>query len=242
MEPVNDVAEFSLTNVAVVLAGGTGNRFGVERPKQFLQVGGMSILERSVWAFESHPAIDEIAVVVHPDYLTELSEMVLSNGWHKVMHVLPGGHERYESSLAALRAYEHAKVRNILFHDAARPLVSSRIISDVVNALQNHEAVDVAVPVTDTILQTDSTGEFISAVPDRNQLRASQTPQAFRQTVIQEAYRRALASGPLTTTDDCGVLLRYMPEVPVFIVPGEESNFKVTYPSDIIRLKQYLAE
>ncbi|MBO7646879.1 MAG: 2-C-methyl-D-erythritol 4-phosphate cytidylyltransferase [Bacteroidales bacterium] len=242
MEPVNDVAEFTLTNVAVVLAGGAGNRFGAEKPKQFLQVGRMSILERSVSAFESHPAIDEIAVVVHPDYLAEVSRMVSSNGWHKVKQLLPGGHERYESSLAALRAYDHAKVRNMLFHDAARPLVSARIISDVLNALQNHEAVDVAVPVTDTILQTDSTGEFINAVPDRNQLRASQTPQAFRFSVIQEAYSRALASGPLTTTDDCGVLLRYMPEIPVFIVPGDEANFKVTYPSDVVRLKQYLAE
>lgn len=202
----------------------------------------MSILERSVWAFEAHPAIDEIAVVVHPDFLTEVSEMVSANGWRKVKHLLPGGRERYESSLAALRAYEKGPECNVLFHDAARPLVSSRMITDVVNALQNHQAVDVAVPVTDTILQTDDSGDFICAVPDRNTLRASQTPQAFRLSVIQEAYRRALASGPLATTDDCGVVLRFMPEIPIFIVPGEEANFKVTYPSDVTRLKQYLDE
>lgn len=242
MESVNDIEKLPPTNVAVILAGGAGHRFGGEEPKQFLQVGGMSILERSVWAFESHPAIDEIALVVHPDYMAEVTEMVSANAWQKVAHLLPGGRERYESSLAAIRAYEHARARNLLFHDAARPLVSVRIITDVVAALQNHEAVDVAVPVTDTILQTDGDGKIIKSVPDRNTLRASQTPQAFRLPVIQEAYRRALSSGPLATTDDCGVVLRFMPEIPIFLVPGDEANFKVTYPSDVTRLKQFLAE
>jgi len=229
-----------IMNVAVILAGGSGRRFGSAEPKQFMTLRTKTVLEYSVDAFEFHSSIDEVAVVVHPDYMDKVAEMVHANHWQKVKRILPGGAERYESTLSAIRSYTDKPSCNMIFHDAARPFISDRIISDVVAALQKHKAVDVAIPVTDTILQIDSSKSFIQNVPDRNTLMASQTPQAFRYSVISEAYRRAFESGPIHATDDCGIVLRFMPETPVFIVPGDVDNFKVTYPSDIERLNQHL--
>lgn len=229
-----------IRNVAVVLAGGSGKRFGSTVPKQFMIVNGKMLLEYAVSTFEAHPAIDEIFVVAHSDYLEVVQNAVRQNGWRKVSRVLPGGKERYESTMAALQALPSSASCNLLLHDAARPLVSPQIITRVTEALRDHQAVDVAVPVTDTVLQTDATGHYIQQVPDRRSLMASQTPQAFHLQILQEAYRRAMAAGPMLNTDDCGVILQFMPEVPVFIVPGDPRNFKVTYPADLDRIAQML--
>ena len=119
---------------------------------------------------------------------------------------------------------------NLIFHDAVRPLVSQRIIDDVIDALHDHKAIDVAIPSADTIIEVDD--DYISQIPTRSRLRRGQTPQAFSREVIAEAYDRALGDTAFATTDDCGVVLRYMPEVPVFVVRGEESNMKLTYRED----------
>ncbi|MFR1987060.1 MAG: 2-C-methyl-D-erythritol 4-phosphate cytidylyltransferase [Prevotellamassilia sp.] len=102
------------TNVAIILAGGKGNRMGTECPKQFLELRGKTILEYSIHAFEQNPHIDEIAVVVAPEYHHRLEDMKLLNGWTKLTKVLEGGKERSDSSLAAIRAYEGQEV-NLLF-------------------------------------------------------------------------------------------------------------------------------
>lgn len=229
-----------LRNVAVILAGGSGHRFAASQPKQFLPVKGKMLLEYSLETFVSHPAIDEVVVVAHPDYLDTIRNLCSQNSWLKVKQVLPGGQERYQSSLAAIDGCRSSNSCNLIFHDAARPLVSAQIITDVSEALRNHEAVNVAVPVVDTILETDESGCYVRNIPARQSLRATQTPQAFRFSVISEAYRRAMEAGPLQTTDDCGVVLRFMPEIPVFIVSGESRNFKVTYPEDLSRVAEML--
>jgi len=232
-----DNREEKLTQLAVILAGGSGRRFGTAEPKQFMPLHNKTVLECSVDAFESHPDIDEVAIVVHPDYIERVNKMIHANNWQKVKRVLPGGSERYESTLSAIKSYSDAPSCNMIFHDAARPFVSARIISDVIEALRDHQAVDVAIPVTDTILQADDSKSYIQAVPNRNTLMASQTPQAFRYSIIAEAYSRALKSGPLQATDDCGIVLRFMPEIPIYIVQGDVLNLKITYPSDLNKLQ-----
>ena len=150
-----------MTNIAVILAGGVGTRIGGGIPKQLLPLGdGRSILEHSIDAFESAPCIHRIGIVMHADYIAQAQQLILRNTWQKVVWVIPGGHERYESSLNAIRhirktfadKIDCANI-NILLHDAARPFVSQQIIQDVCNALQQHEAVTVAIPATDTIYQ-----------------------------------------------------------------------------------------
>lgn len=221
-------------NIAIILAGGVGSRLGLSTPKQFFKVAGKTVIEHTVDAFEHNSHIDEIAIVSNPFYVADVENLALRNAWRKVKKILKGGKERYDSTLAAIRAYEAgegtADDTNLIFHDAVRPLVSQRVIDDVCRALAEHEAIDVAVPAVDTIIETQ--GGFISSIPDRSRLQRGQTPQAFRLHVIAEAYRRALADEHFRATDDCGVVVKYLPETPVFLVPGEESNMKLTYKED----------
>lgn len=216
-------------NVAIILAGGIGSRLGLSTPKQFFKVAGKMVIEHTVDAFEHNQYIDEIALVSNPVYIPEVENLILKNSWKKVKKVLKGGKERYDSSLSAIQAYTNQDV-NLIFHDAVRPLVSQRIIDDVVKALQTYQAIDVALPSADTIIEIE--GDFISNIPDRSRLKRGQTPQAFHIETIRKAYEIALTDPNFKVTDDCGVVKKYLPETPVYVVAGEESNMKLTYKED----------
>jgi 2-C-methyl-D-erythritol 4-phosphate cytidylyltransferase len=218
--------------VAVVLGGGTGQRLGAGTPKQLLTLGGRTLLERCVAAFEQAPGIDEILVVMARGY-TEPVRAMLADGYAKVTAVIEGGATRPDSTRAALAAIAAPDRREcgVLLHDAARPLVDQRIIADCVAALRVHRAAGVAVPSSDTIVITEN--GVMRSVPRRESLQRCQTPQCFRLSVITRAHELAAADPEYTPTDDCGVVLRYLPDVPVHIVPGSERNVKITYPQDL---------
>lgn len=223
-----------IRNIAIVLAGGVGSRLGLSTPKQFFKVAGKMVIEHTIDTFERNPHIDEIAIVSNPVYVPDVENIVLRNGWKKVKKILKGGKERYDSSLSAIHAYEGGEEVNLVFHDAVRPLVSQRIIDNVCEALNTYQAIDVTVPAVDTIIEAD--GDHIATIPDRSRLQRGQTPQAFRLSVISEAYKRAFNDPDFKVTDDCGVVVKYMPEVPVHLVAGEESNMKLTYKEDTFLL------
>lgn len=216
-------------NIAIILAGGVGSRLGMSTPKQFFKVAGKMVVEHTIDVFERNQHIDEIAIVSNPALVADFENIVLRNKWRKVKKILKGGAERYYSSLSAITAYQNEDA-NLIFHDAVRPLVSQRIIDDVVKALDTHRAVNVAVPSADTIIEVD--GDFITNIPDRSRLRRGQTPQAFDRQLISDAYDKALNDPNFRTTDDCGVVRTYLPEEPIFVVRGEESNMKLTYRED----------
>ena len=223
-------------NIAVILAGGVGSRLGLEKPKQFMKMAGKTILEHTVDVFQKHDKIDEIVIVMNASYLHDAEEMVLQNHWTKVKKVLNGGSERYESSLVAINAYRNAvglDSVNFIFHDAVRPMVSKRIINETIIALETYDAVDVAIPSADTIIKLDESKEFIAEIPKREYLNRGQTPQGFKYKTISEAYRFALQDPNMQTTDDCGIVKKYLPETKVYVVKGEEQNVKLTYPEDI---------
>ena len=228
-------------NIAVVLAGGSGRRIGGDLPKQFLQVGGRRIIEYSIEAFEKNAGIDEIAVVVNKDFILLMDEIAAANSWSKLKHILNGGNERSDSSMSAIQAYEGIDC-NLIFHDAVRPMVSQRIISDVVSALETYNSIAVAVPATDTIVKVDESGRMISEILQRQLLRCQQTPQAFRYETIEQAYKFSLADPNFVATDDCGVVSRYLPNEKIFIVDGEDSNIKVTYPKDLSLLENLISD
>ena len=221
-----------MRNIAVVLAGGVGSRSGLSTPKQFYKVAGKTVMEHTVDVFERHSGIDEIAVVINASLMREMEVIILRNRWTKLKKVLTGGDERYDSSLAAIRAYADEPDCNLIFHDAVRPLLSTRIIDDIIVALQDYNAIDVAVPATDTIIQVDETGNLIENIPNRRRLRRGQTPQAFKQKIISKAYELALKDPDFVSSDDCGTVVRYLPDERVFVVTGEESNMKLTYKED----------
>ena len=236
-----------MQNIAVILAGGIGARVGGILPKQLLPLqDGKSVLEHAVDAFEQSPHIHEICIVMHPDYIMHAEQMLLSNAWQKVHHIIPGGKERWESSVNAIRAYtpytlHSTPVTNLLLHDAARPFVSQDIIARACEALEEHEAVTVAIPSTDTVYEM-ADGK-VARIPARSTIMRAQTPQAFRLELIAEAYSKALGADicdkeacvtcHLPATDDCGIVHEYMPDVPIYIVEGEEQNKKITFKEDI---------
>ena len=236
-----------MRNIAVILAGGIGARVGGNTPKQLLPLqDGKSVLEHAVNAFEQSPYIDEVCIVMHPDYIAHAEQMLLANAWQKVRYIIPGGKERWESSVNAIRAFtpyilHPTPITNLLLHDAARPFVSQEIIARVCEALEEHEAVTVAIPSTDTVYEM--VDGKVARIPQRSTIMRAQTPQAFRLELIAEAYAKALgvdslsaeacAEAHLPATDDCGVVFNHLPEVSVHIVLGEEQNKKITFKEDI---------
>jgi 2-C-methyl-D-erythritol 4-phosphate cytidylyltransferase len=235
--------------VAVVLGGGVGQRLGAGLPKQLLTLGGRTLVERCVAAFQTAPGIDEILVVMARGYTGQVEALLTkgglakgglaqggpAGGYPKVTAVIEGGRARADSVRAALAAIAAGGAGGddcgVLLHDAARPLVDQRIIADCVAALRVHDAAGVAVPASDTMVVTGN--GVMRSMPRRETLHRCQTPQCFRLSVISRAHELAAADPGFSPTDDCGVVMRYLPDVPVHIVPGSERNIKVTYPQDL---------
>ncbi len=221
-----------LRNVAVVLAGGTGTRVGLNIPKQLIKIAGKPIIEHTIATMQASPSIDEILVMMAPGYLDEIRAIVRQGGYDKVTQILEGAGTRNDTTAAALAALGEEEC-NVLLHDAVRPLVSQTIIAANVEALQTHLAVDTAIPSADTVISVDAVDGNISDVLPRHLLRRGQTPQSFRLSTIRAAYANAALDPDFSATDDCTVVLRYLPEVPVAVVPGHERNMKVTEPIDV---------
>jgi 2-C-methyl-D-erythritol 4-phosphate cytidylyltransferase len=230
--PDDDSAgEPRLRTVAAVLAGGVGTRSGLEVPKQLAEVGSRSILEHAVAAFDAHPDVDEVLVLMAPSHVDAARAVVESGGFGKVGAVLEGGTTRSDTTRRALE-WLGSDECNLLLHDAARPLVTARIIGDCVRALDHYDAVGVAVPATDTVFEVGPDGAIVF-VPDRARLWRAQTPQGFKLSVIRRAHELAAADPGFQPTDDCSVVLRYLPDVPVGVVRGEDGNLKVTTAVDL---------
>ena len=227
-------------NIAIILAGGTGSRMGADKPKQFIEVDGRTVIERCIDAFEAAPGIDEIAVVMHPQWTALMHEVAEHNTWKKLKKILEGGSERYMSSLNAIAAYiDYPDDTNLLLHDAARPWVSQEVIARTVQALTHHEAVAVGIPSTDTVWEVrqdfdKQLSKFIVRIPERSTMWRAQTPQAFRLHLIRDAYQHALQDPQFHATDDCGVVRNYLPGTKIIIVPGEEQNRKITFKEDLL--------
>jgi 2-C-methyl-D-erythritol 4-phosphate cytidylyltransferase len=236
-------SESAHRNVAVILAGGVGTRMGLDIPKQFVPIAGRTSLEHTVELFQHCEFVDEIIVMMAPGYIERATKLLLGHptpGYlddkpagraAKVVRVLCGGADRSETSRLALTAIAD-KDANVLFHDAVRPLLDGDIIVACIRALDVYDAVDTGIPSADTIIEVDE-NNFVRAVPPRSKLRRGQTPQAFRMPVITRAYELAIQDPDFSTTDDCSVVLKYCPDIPIFVVDGDEANIKITQPIDI---------
>lgn len=228
-----------MKNIGVILAGGAGRRLGSELPKQFLEIAGKTVLAHTLHTFDTHERIDEIIIVVHKDYIEKTQQIVNTEGFKKIKHIVPGGKERYHSTLAALETYP-TETCNFIIHDAVRLLVTQSIIDGVIDALKNNKACTTAIPATDTILQSDASLQFVDKIPDRSTLFQVQTPQGFYSETLRDAYALALADPNFFSTDDCGVVKRYLPQVPIKITKGLPHNLKLTYKEDIPIIEKLL--
>jgi 2-C-methyl-D-erythritol 4-phosphate cytidylyltransferase len=211
-------------------------------PKQLLTLGNQTLVERCVAAFDQAPGVDEVLVVMARGYTDQVKALLADGGYRKVTDVIEGGATRPDSTRVALAAITGSGSDDcgVLLHDAARPLVDQRIIADCVASLGVHDAAGVAVPTSDTIVITDN--GVMRTVPRRETLFRCQTPQCFRLPVIARAHQLAAADPDFAPTDDCGVVLRYLPDVDVHIVPGSERNIKITYAQDLAVAEALLAE
>ena len=214
---------------AVILASGKGERMNCGFPKQFAEIKGKTIIERSIEAFEKNENVDEIIVVSEPSTIEKIKEIVNKNNYKKVTKIIPGGAVRAESSSHGVGevAVDDAKV---LIHDAARPLVSQRIINDCISALDSCDAVHTAIKATDTIIEADDA--IMKAATERSRMMQVQTPQGFRAGTIKKAHCLAKKDGFAGATDDCGIVFRYG-LADIRIVEGDRTNIKITYPEDI---------
>lgn len=221
-------------NVVVLLAAGVGSRVDQYLPKQYFKLAGKMVFEHTIKIFEDHASVDEIAIVINDKYYNYIERSIISNDFKKVKKILIGGEERYHSSLAAIKAYDDENI-NIMFHDAVRPFLSGRIIDECFSKLEFYNAIDVAIPTSDTIIQVDD-NRIINNMPDRSLMRRGQTPQAFKHGTIKKAYEIATQDEDFKTTDDCGVVHKYLPDEKIYVVEGEYENMKLTYKEDLYLL------
>ncbi|MDR2010818.1 MAG: 2-C-methyl-D-erythritol 4-phosphate cytidylyltransferase [Bacteroidales bacterium] len=230
---------------AIILSGGSGNRFGTELPKQFAEVHGKSILYYCINNFENHPLVDKIIVVGNPEHIQQTKQIVLNNNFKKIVSIVEGGITRGESSYIGLKEISNIEkdTNNIkvLIQDAVRPNTQTHIISEVIEKLDSYNAVTIAVPVTDTIYIADS-GSSIQSIPDRNKIYKAQTPQGFNYNIITSAYEQLEKEKKFKQSDDiCVVNLNY-PDEEIAILNGDNSNIKITFIDDIEYFRQILKQ
>jgi 2-C-methyl-D-erythritol 4-phosphate cytidylyltransferase len=224
---------------ALVLAGGTGSRFGAATPKQLLDLDGSTVLAHTVRRLASHAGVDWIVLVTHPESAREAHRVAVAEP--KVVTVVAGGASRAESTRLGLAAIpELADDDLVLVHDAARPLVTDAIVDACLEGLEHHDAVTPAVDVVDTLVEVDDDGRIVGRL-DRALVRRVQTPQGFRAGVLRRAHAAAAAE-PGEPTDDCAVVLAHVPGASIVVVPGDERNLKITRPADLDLARRWLTE
>jgi 2-C-methyl-D-erythritol 4-phosphate cytidylyltransferase / 2-C-methyl-D-erythritol 2,4-cyclodiphosphate synthase len=216
----------------LIAAGGRGERVGAGLPKQFIEIGGRTILERSIACFTSHPAVSEVIVALPPDEVSRMTARVTSLAWSAVRCVA-GGARRQDSVEQAFRA-SRPDASVLAVHDAARPFVSAAVIDRTIAAAAAHGAAIAALPVRDTVKQAGgdraAAPRTIAATLPREDIFLAQTPQAFRRDVLARAFDLARAEG-WDVTDEAMLVERA--GYTVRLVDGEPGNMKITTPEDL---------
>jgi 2-C-methyl-D-erythritol 4-phosphate cytidylyltransferase/2-C-methyl-D-erythritol 2,4-cyclodiphosphate synthase len=217
---------------AIIAAGGAGHRLGAGVPKQLLDVGGCSILSRSVDAFAAHPEVDDVIVALPPE-LMDAPPLEPGDGLR--FRVVAGGSRRQDSVANAFKAI-HRGTDVVLVHDAARPFITGDLISKVIRAAAEHGAAIVAQPVSDTVKRVRRDEQLLAVVETipRESVFLAQTPQAFRVAVLGEAI--ALGQAGVDATDEAALAERAGHVV--HIVEGTAKNLKITTTDDLAEARR----
>ena len=218
---------------AVIVAAGTASRMG-GIDKIMAPLGGEPVILRTIRAFQESEVIQEIVVVTRDDLIEPIQD--LCRDLDKVRAVVCGGSSRPESVEKGLDALSK-KVKLAAIQDGARPLVSWQVIDRTVRAAHSYGAAAPAIPVKDTIKQTQC--GFVTDTPDRSALRAVQTPQVFDRDLLRAALEQA-AKKKRPITDDCSAV--ELMGATVRLVEGEERNIKITTPLDLKIAEMLLEE
>jgi 2-C-methyl-D-erythritol 4-phosphate cytidylyltransferase/2-C-methyl-D-erythritol 2,4-cyclodiphosphate synthase len=220
-----------MTIGAIIVAAGRGSRAASDRGmKQYVSLGGRSVLARSMSPFIAHASITDVQVVIHPDDLDLYEHSIRDIPPGKLLPPVTGGATRQQSVFAGLNAIAAKAPAHVLIHDAARPFASKRDIDGVLAALQTHPGAITAAPLADTVKRADAAGAIVETVPRDNLWRA-QTPQGFWFAEIIDAHLRAVAGGRSDFTDDASIA--EAAGLTVVLVPSSERNFKITTLDDL---------
>jgi 2-C-methyl-D-erythritol 4-phosphate cytidylyltransferase len=215
-------------NSAIILAGGTGSRINSKIPKQFIEFDSKKVIDFSITAFKQNKNIDEIILVLNKIWIDKLKNE------YKDCILIEGGKSRSQSSLNGIYACSK-KSNNILIHDAARPLLSQKIIDSCIYHLDIHDAVTPFIDISDSLIEKDKN---IIKYINRDLIKSIQTPQGFKKNIIFDALKSTNSYG----TDDISTLLNYYPLTKVKFFEGDENNFKITRDIDLKIFESILNE
>jgi 2-C-methyl-D-erythritol 4-phosphate cytidylyltransferase / 2-C-methyl-D-erythritol 2,4-cyclodiphosphate synthase len=215
---------------AVIVAAGSGNRFGASKPKQFCTLGDKPVLRWSIDAFGVFDTLESLVVVCHPDWMDEAESIASSSPVSSRITIVPGGEHRQDSCRLGLETLKGDPRTPVLIHDAARPWISRKLIDTILTSLASGcSAVIPVISLTDSVIIHHN--NIVVDYPDRSSIARVQTPQGFRLGVILEAHRFAVHRGVSMLTDDGAVALEA--GFAVAVVPGDPDNRKITVPEDM---------
>jgi ribitol-5-phosphate 2-dehydrogenase (NADP+) / D-ribitol-5-phosphate cytidylyltransferase len=221
-----------MNNTVVILLSGSGIRFGLSTPKQFIKIKGSPLFTYSLIAFHENKFIDEIVLVVNPLYLADVKGYLKESGYlfSKPIKVIEGGNTRQLSSFLGVSAVTNNDSR-VLIHDAVRPFIKQSIINECIIQLDSYMAVSTVLPVTDTLYFKDKDDHIID-IPERDNFVRAQTPQGFHLDTILSAHKFAQQDGIANAPDDCYLVKKYN-LAEIGMIAGDINNIKITYPIDI---------
>lgn len=224
-------------NIALILSGGTGVRMGTDIPKQYIRVDGRPVIFYALDAFEAHEMIDRIQIVADDRWHELISQY---EGKKPTGFSRPGINRQYSilNGLADIMNYADHPHDHVIIHDAARPLLNGETVTQILKALENHEAVTPILPLKDTIYLYED-GIF-TGTAERSKLAAGQTPEGFLLGRYYEAVKGLLPDRILQITGSLQAALEAgMNAAPI---PGDEGNFKITTMEDLEKFRQIIKQ
>ena len=206
-------------NIAIILAAGSGKRFGKNIPKQFENLNGRKIIDYSIEIFLNNKFINGVVIVSNHQWM----DFLINN--YPECKVVLGGEPRQESSFLGLKACPEG-TNHLLIHDSARPFISNQIINNIVEKLRDYDAVNLSVPTSDTVVY--SKNKLVQSIPNREEFFLSQTPQSFKYDIILEAHEKST----LNDASDDIQLVKDL-NIECYNLMGLIENIKITHPLDI---------
>jgi len=225
-------------NIALIIAGGSGNRMGQDIPKQFMHVDGCPIIIHTLLCFQKHPDIDVIAVVCLKGWETVLQAYANQFSITKLKHIFPGGNSGMESihnGIYGLKEQNYSDEDLVLIHDSVRPLLSQDIISSNIAICQAYGYAITGIQCREAILESDDGFATNTSIP-RDKLIRTQTPQTFKLGNIINVHEEAKLKGITNSVASC-TLVAEVGGREMHIVPGSEKNIKITTIEDLEILK-----
>lgn len=226
-------------NIALIIAGGSGNRMGQDIPKQFMHVDGAPIIIHTLQCFQKHPDIQKIAVVCLKGWETVLQSYANQFNINKLTHIFPGGNTGMESIHNGIYGLKEAGCNDddlVLIHDAVRPLLSQEIISSNIAICKAYGYAVTGIKCREAILESHDGFTTKTSIP-RDTLIRTQTPQTFRLKNIIGAHEMAKVKCIADSVASCTLVAELNEDIVMHIVPGSEKNIKITTVEDLEILK-----